>query len=68
MKKFCFFLVVLLLNACTSTKTHESMGQYIDSTATTAKVKARLLDHLGPKSLAITVKTYKGRSPVRGLC
>jgi osmotically-inducible protein OsmY len=46
--------------ACTSSsRTTESTGQYIDSTAITAKVKAELLGDEGLKSFDISVETVK---------
>ena len=50
----CFGLV-----ACGSTSVQESTGEYIDSTAVTAKVKARLVDMLGSDAFSIKVKTFK---------
>lgn len=48
-----------LLTGCGSTSLRESTGEYLDSSAVTAKVKARLFDMLGSEALAIKVKTFK---------
>ena len=55
-------LILLLLNllACSATPTSESAGQFVDSSAVTAKVKAELIDKLSTKAFAIKVNTYKG--------
>jgi osmotically-inducible protein OsmY len=45
--------------ACTSTRTSESTGQYVDSAAITSKVKAALLGDSGLKSFEISVDTFK---------
>ena len=45
--------------ACTSSRTSESTGEYVDSAAITSKVKAALLGDSGLKSFAIEVETYK---------
>jgi len=48
------------LTSCASTVNSESTGQYIDSSATTAKVKSALAQNLGIGSVtAIEVSTYK---------
>ena len=54
------FIAVMTIAACTaSTRTSESAGQYIDSSAITSKVKADLLGDSGLKSFAISVATFK---------
>jgi osmotically-inducible protein OsmY len=63
---FAIFGLVLLFG-CTSTQYQESTGQFLDSTAVTAKVKGRLIDMLGAKNaLAIKVKTYKNAVQLSG--
>ena len=47
------------LLGCGSSGFHESTGEYLDSSAVTTKVKARLFDMLGSEAFAIKVKTYK---------
>ena len=61
-------LIVLIVGicACGSTSTRESTGEYFDSTAVTTKVKARLIDMLGSRALAIKVKTYKDEVQLSG--
>lgn len=57
---------VLSLIACSPTPTSESTGQFIDSSALTAKVKAELIDQLGRKGLTIQVKTFKDQVQLSG--
>ena len=57
---------MLLVIACSGTTTSESTGQYFDSAALTAKVKAELVDKLGADGFAIKVKTYKGQVQLSG--
>jgi osmotically-inducible protein OsmY len=45
---------------CSSTRTHESTGEYIDDSVITTKVKAAILDDSMLKYHQISVKTYKG--------
>jgi hyperosmotically inducible protein len=49
----------LPMAACTSSRTSESTGQYVDSAAITSKVKAALLGDAGLKAFDIEVETYK---------
>lgn len=54
-------LSIFSMTACVSTNTSESTGQYIDSAATTTKVKAALVNALGVASVTnIEVSTFKG--------
>ena len=66
--KFLMLTVVIIaISACGSTSTSESTGEYFDSAATTAKVKGRLVDMLGPKAaMSIKVKTYKNNVQLSG--
>ena len=54
------------LASCASTPTSESTGQYIDNSVITADVKAALLADSEVKSLAISVKSYKGNVELSG--
>lgn len=66
-KFFILTLVIVTLTACGATATSESTGEYLDSTAVTAKVKARLVDMLGAKAaMSIKVKTYKDNVQLSG--
>lgn len=49
------------LAGCVSTNNRESTGEYIDSAATTTKVKGALVNHLGIASVnSIEVSTFRG--------
>lgn len=48
------------LLSCSSTRTHESTGEYVDDSAITGKVKAAILQDPALKTLQISVKTFKG--------
>ena len=64
---FMFAVVVVALSACGETATSESTGEYLDSSAVTAKVKGRLVDMLGAKAaMSIKVKTYKDNVQLSG--
>jgi len=45
---------------CSTTKSHESTGQYVDDSVITTKVKAAIFDEATLKTLQINVKTYQG--------
>ena len=49
----------LMIAACAAPPKSESMGEYLDSAAVTANVKARLVDALGSSGFTVQVKTYK---------
>ena len=59
LKLYMLAMVALLLAACAVPPKTESMGEYLDSSAITSKVKTRFVDILGRDSFAIQVKTYK---------
>lgn len=63
-----FFLVFFVLQstACVESGFRESTGQFLDSSAVSFKVKARLLDILGVSALPIKVRTFKGDVQLSG--
>ena len=54
------FLMLITLLACSSTRTHESTGEYVDDSVITTKVKTLLASDDFFKSFQIGVETYKG--------
>ena len=48
------------LLGCASTPTQESTGQYIDDSAITTKIKAKIAEDDLLKSFSISVETFKG--------
>lgn len=65
--KWLYFVVVIcFVVACAATPTSESTGEYLDSSAITAKIKAKLVDRLGTKGFSIKVKTYKDQVQLSG--
>lgn len=66
LKLFILTVFVLSTISCAMPPKTESMGEYLDSTAVTTKVKARLVDTLGTDGLAIQVKTYKDEVQLSG--
>ncbi|CAM2938961.1 BON domain-containing protein [Legionella worsleiensis] len=59
-----FFSLIII--ACAASPHSESTGEYLDSTTTTTKVKASLVDHLGTDGFAVKVKTYKDEVQLSG--
>lgn len=52
--------MLALAAGCTSTRTQESFGEYVDDTTLTTRVKAALLGDPQVSGLAINVETFKG--------
>lgn len=59
-------LFTLSINSCSTSPNEESTGEYLDSSTTTTKVKASLVDQLGTSGFAIKVKTYKDQVQLSG--
>jgi hyperosmotically inducible protein len=59
---YCLALLMMIATfaACTSTRTHESTGEYVDDSVITTKVKSLLAKDDFLKSFQISVETYKG--------
>jgi hypothetical protein len=66
LKFFCLSSMLILLGACTPAPGTESTGEYLDSAATTTKVKASLVDELGSSGFSVKVKTYKDNVQLSG--
>ena len=64
------FLVILMLiatfAACSSTRTHEGTGEYIDDSVITTKINFLLASDDFLKSFQIGVETYKGTVQLSG--
>ncbi|HAT7745786.1 TPA: BON domain-containing protein [Legionella pneumophila] len=58
--------ISMIIIACAASPLSESTGEYLDSSTTTAKVKASLVDHLGTTGFAVKVKTYKDQVQLSG--
>jgi len=52
--------MVAAFQGCSTTKSHESTGQYVDDSVITSKVKAAIVNDLALKGFQINVKTYQG--------
>ncbi len=57
---------MLALGACAETSNTQSTGQYLDDTAITSKVKAKILQDEQLKVLQIGVTTYNGKVQLSG--
>jgi len=58
--------LALVIIACAATPARESTGEYLDSAALTATIKANLVEKLGTHGFAISVKTYKDEVQLSG--
>ena len=67
---FVNYLVILMMFtafvACASTRKQESVGEYVDNSVITAKVKTQLADDEFLKSFQISVVTYKDTVQLSG--
>lgn len=57
---FFFILSLASLLGCASTATQEGVGEYVDDTIITSKVKAEIFNDPSLKSAEINVETFKG--------
>ncbi|MBN2689098.1 MAG: BON domain-containing protein [Gammaproteobacteria bacterium] len=56
-----------LLVGCANTAAHESTGQFFDSSLMTTKIKTKLADNFGAKTISnVSVSTYKSDVTLRG--
>ncbi len=60
------FSMIAVTVGCASTRTTESVGEYIDDTALTTKVKASIINEPTLKSTEINVETFKGDVQLSG--
>ena len=62
------FLAIALATTlgCASTSTKEGMGEYVDDTLVTSKVKAAIFNEPSLKSSEINVETFKGAVQLSG--
>jgi osmotically-inducible protein OsmY len=59
-------MVIAVIAAWTSIRTHESAGEYVDDSLITTKVKSLLATDDFLKSFQIRVKTYQGTAQLSG--
>lgn len=66
----CFALGIALggtfVTGCSSTSTRESTGEYIDSSALTAKVKSALIKDETVRARDVEVETFRGTVQLSG--
>jgi osmotically-inducible protein OsmY len=63
---FVLLMLIATFAACSSTRTHESTGEYVDDSVITTKVKSGLAADDFLKSFQISVETYKGSVQMSG--
>lgn len=66
LKILCLGLFSIVLFACVAPPGSESTGEFIDSSTTTTKVKATLINDLGSTGISIQVKTFKDKVQLSG--
>jgi hypothetical protein len=59
-KLLVFLSMFSAFQACSTTQSHESTGQYVDDSVVTSKVKAAIVSDMALKGFQINVKTYQG--------
>ncbi|MEQ1486010.1 BON domain-containing protein [Methyloglobulus sp.] len=63
---FFMVLALLVVVSCASTPKQEGVGEYVDDTVLTTKVKAAILDDPSLSSAEINVETFKGEVQLSG--
>jgi osmotically-inducible protein OsmY len=63
---FLLLMVIAVIAAWTSIRTHESAGEYVDDSVITTKVKSLLAADDFLKSFQISAKTYQGTIQLSG--
>jgi osmotically-inducible protein OsmY len=63
---FVLLMLIATFAACSSTRTHEGTGEYIDDSVITTKIKSGLAADDFLKSFQISVETYKGTVQLSG--
>jgi osmotically-inducible protein OsmY len=63
---FFMVLTLLIVAGCASSPKHEGMGEYVDDSVLTTKVKAAILDEPTLSSAEINVETFKGEVQLSG--
>jgi len=64
--QLCIGVAVVTLSACASTRTQEGVGEYVDDTVITTKVKAAIFNDPSLKASEVNVETFKGRVQLSG--
>lgn len=59
-------VMAVALAACSSSPTHESVGQYFDDSSTTARIKGKFVGDKQVSALDISVETYNGTVQLSG--
>ena len=65
-KILLFGLISIIITGCVASPGSESTGEFLDSSTTTTKVKANLVNQLGATGLTIQVKTFKDEVQLSG--
>jgi osmotically-inducible protein OsmY len=63
---FFMVLTLLIVAGCASSPKNEGMGEYVDDSVLTGKVKAAILDDPSLSSAEINVETFKGDVQLSG--
>jgi hyperosmotically inducible periplasmic protein len=63
---FCATLMLLFTMGCAATRDRESVGEVIDDTVITAKVKAALIEDDDLSASEINVETFRGTVQLSG--
>ncbi len=66
MKGLVLLVVMTAFLGCASTRKQASVGEYVDDTVITTKVKAAIFDEPTLKTLQINVETFKGEVQLSG--
>ncbi|WP_018951975.1 MULTISPECIES: BON domain-containing protein [unclassified Thioalkalivibrio] len=63
---FLTLLLALLLAGCAASNERQTVGEYVDDSVITTKVKAALFNEPSLSGFEVTVETYEGRVQLSG--
>lgn len=66
MKGLVLLVALTAFLGCAPTRKQKSVGEYVDDTVITTKVKAAIFDESTLKTMQISVKTFKGEVQLSG--
>lgn len=66
LKQGAVLMAMVILAACTATRTQQAPGEYVDDTAVTTKVKMALMESPEVKARQVDVETFRGVVQLNG--
>jgi hyperosmotically inducible protein len=64
--KISFIILLFTVFSCASTKNKESLGEFVDNTTISSKIKTRFVEDSNISATSIHVESFKGRVILSG--